>query len=215
MNNMNMGMNNMNNMNIGMNNMNMMGMNNMNMGMRMNNMNMGMGINNNMNKMNMSMKNLNMSLNNMNMMGMNNMNMSMGNENMGNMNNILDDEDRDGWELTFKYDDGKDKKEVVVKISCEKTVQEAINRYKLEVTNVEDMKFEHPPNKELNRALKISQSGLSKKSDILVKPKKDDDYMTEKEEEEWANAYRGRRKAFYMKSKFGGDKEMRKNNNIN
>ena len=110
--------------------------------------------------------------------------MNMGNINMGVMNNILDNEDKDGWELTFKYDDGKDKKEEVIHISCDKTVQEAINKYKLIVANTEDMKFEYPPNKELNRTLKISQSGLSNKSVILVKPREDKSKKEEKKQEE-------------------------------
>ena len=129
----------------------------------------------NMNNMNnMNMMGMNMGMPNMNMMGMN-----MGMPNM-NMDKMLDNEDKDGWELTFKYDDGKDKKEVVIKISCDKTVNEAISKYKLKVANTEDMKFEYPPNKELNRTLKISQSGLSNKSVILVKPRED---KSKKEEE--------------------------------
>ena len=185
------------------NNMNLMGMNNMNM----------IGMYNNMN--NMNMMGMNNSMNNMNMMGMNNINMGMGNINMGSMNNILDNDDKEGWKLTFKYNDGKDVKEVDIHISSEKSVQEAINRFKLEIANDEDMKFEYPPNKELNRALKINQSGLSKNSIILVKSKKEDDFMTEEEEENWAKANRGRRNAFYMKKKFKGDKPLRNNNNIN
>ena len=187
-NNMNKGMNNnVNNMNMGMNyNMNM-GMNynlynmyNMNMGMNYNmynmyNMNMGMGMNYNMYNMNMGMG---MNNNNMNI-GMNN-NLNNINIGMGNMNNIIDNEDKDGWELTFKYVDGNDEKEVTIHISCDKTVNEAINKYKLKIVNTEDMKFEFPPNKELNRSLKISQSGLSNKSVIHVKPRKD---ISKKEKE--------------------------------
>ena len=48
------------------------------------------------------------------------------------------------------------------------------------------MRFEYPPNKELNRTLKISQSGLSNKSEILVKPrdksKKEEAKKAEEEE---------------------------------
>jgi len=229
MNGMNMiGMNNNMNM-IGMNNnMNMMGINNMDMMGMNNNMNL-MGMNNNMNMMgmnnNMNMMGINNNINmmgmnnNMNMMGMNNnmnmMGIGMGDINMGSLNDNLDNEDRDGWELTFKYNDGEGEKEVSIHISCEKTVQEAINKYKLEIANSEDMRFEYPPNKELNKYLKISQSGLSKNSVILVKAKKEDDYMTEEEEKNWAKANRGRRNAFYMKNKYKGDKLLRKNNNIN
>ena len=203
---------------MGMNDMNMMGMNNnMNMMGMNNNMNL-MGMNNNMNMMGMNNMNLMGINNNMNMGMNNNMNMmgiGMGNINIGILNNNLDNEDRDGWELTFKYNDGKEKKEVSIRISCEKTVQEAINKFKLEIANSEDMRFEYPPNKELNKNLKISQSGLSKNSVILVKSKKEDDFMTEEEEKNWAKANRGRRNAFYMKNKYKEDKLLRKNNNIN
>jgi hypothetical protein len=175
-----MGMNNMNMNN--MNNMNIMGMNNMGMGMN----NMNMMAMNNMNNMNMMRMN---NMNNMNMMGMNNMGMGMPNMNMMAMNMAMqnaniNNEDKDGWELTFKYDDGKDKKDVVVKVSCEKTVNEAISLYKLKVANTEDMRFEYPPNKELNRTLKISQSGLSNKSEIIVKPREDKSKKNEEKKED-------------------------------
>ena len=137
-------------------------------------MNMGMP---NMNMMNM---NMNMGMPNMNMM---NMNMSMVLPNI-NMEKMLDNADKDAWELTFKLDDGKEKKDVVVKISCDETVEAAINVYKLKVNNMEDMRFEYPPNKELNRTLKISQSGLSNKSEILVKPRDDKSKKKEEKKEE-------------------------------
>ena len=160
----------------------------MNMGMNnnMNNMNM-MNMNNNMRMMNMGMPNMNMMNMNMNMrvpnMNMMNVNMSMILPNI-NMEKMLDNEDKNGWELIFKYDDGKEKKDVVVKISHEKTVNEAISQYKIQVANTEDMRFEYPPNKELNRTLKISQSGLSNKSEIIVKPREDKSKKAEEKKEE-------------------------------
>jgi len=173
--NMNMGMNNniynMYNMNMGMNN-NIYNMYNMNMGINTNMYNMNMGMNNNMYNMNMGMNmGIGMNCNNLNII----MNNNLNNTNIGmeNINNVLDDEDKDGWELIFKNEDEKDKKEVTIRISCEKTVNEAINKYKLKIVNIEDMKFEYPPNKELNKSLKISQSGLSNKSVIHVKHRKD------------------------------------------
>ena len=73
---------------------------------------------------------------------------------------------------------------MTIQISCDKTVQEAINKYKITVANDQDMKFEFPPNKELNRSLKISQSGLSKDVTILVKPRENKEKKEEKKEEE-------------------------------
>ena len=152
-----MDMNNMNMMGMGgmdMNNMNMMGMG----GMDMNNMNMmGMGGMNNM----MGMGGMN------NMMGMGGMNNMMG---MGGMNNMMNQDsvkvdDNKGWNLIFENQN--DKQTYNIRISENKTVQEAINLYKIKSGRDGKMKFIFN-NKELFAEMKICQSGLSNLSRILV-----------------------------------------------
>ena len=173
MNNQNMMMNNpnmmMNNQNMMMNNPNMM-MNNQNM--MMNNPNMMMNNPNMMmNNQNMMMNNGNMMMNNPNMM-MNNpmmMNMMMMNNNnmMGNMQGMGSDglDDQKGWNLIFENQ--SDGKTYTITISEQKTVKEAINRYRLKSMRTDNCKFIFN-NKELFAELKICESGLSNLSRILV-----------------------------------------------
>ena len=134
-----------------MNNMNMMGMGGMNnmMGMGgMNNM-MGMGGMNNM----------------MGMGGMNNMNMmGMGGMDMMNQDSVKIDDNK-GWNLIFENQN--DKQTYNIRISENKTVQEAINKYKIKSGRQGKMKFIFN-NKELCADFKICQSGLNNLSRILV-----------------------------------------------
>ena len=153
----------MNNPNMMMNNQNMM-MNNQNM--MMNNQNMMMNNQNMMmNNPNMMMNNPNMMMNNPNMM-MNNPNMMMNNM-MGNMQGMGADglDDQKGWNLMFENQ--SDGKTYNIRISEQKTVKEAINRFRLKSMITDNCKFIFN-NKELFSELKICESGLRNASRILV-----------------------------------------------
>ena len=156
-------------------------MNNSMMGnMMMNNPNMMMNNQNMMmNNQNMIMNNQNMMMNNPNMM-MNNPNMMMNNQMMDNMamnmmmNNMMgnmqgmgdgDLDDQKGWNLMFENQ--SDGKTYTITISEQKTVKEAINRYRLKSMRTDNCKFIFN-NKELFSELKICESGLSNLSRILV-----------------------------------------------
>ena len=149
------------NQGMGNGNMNGMDMNMMNQmgGMDMNNMNMmGMGGMNNM----MGMGGMN---NMMGMGGMNNMNMmGMGGMDMMNQDSVKIDDNK-GWNLIFENQN--DKQTYNIRISENKTVQEAINMYKIKSGRQGKMKFIFN-NKELCADFKICQSGLNNLSRILV-----------------------------------------------
>ena len=118
---------------------------------------MGMGGMNNM----MGMGGMN------NMMAMGGMNNMMG---MGGMNNMMNQhsvkiDDNQGWNLIFENQN--DKQTYNIRISENKTVNEAINLYKIKSGREGKMKFIFN-NKELCTDLKICQSGLNNLSRILV-----------------------------------------------
>jgi hypothetical protein len=79
-------------------------------------------------------------------------------------NNISLD-DSQGWNLIFEKKNGNQM--ISVLISPEKTVQEAVNAYKLKSMQFGEMKFIFN-GKQLPYSLKISQSGLENGSKILV-----------------------------------------------
>ena len=151
----------MGNGNMGGMDMNMMGMG----GMDMNNMNMmGMG-GMDMNNMNM-MNQINMmnQMNQMNLMNQMNQLKQMNQMNMMNQNSVNLDDNK-GWNLIFENQN--DKQTYNIRISENKTVQEAINMYKIKSGREGKMKFIFN-NKELFAEMKICQSGLSNLSRILV-----------------------------------------------
>ena len=131
--------------------MNMMGMG----GMDMNNMNMMNQINI-MNQMNQ--------MNQMNLMNQMNQLKQMNQMNMMNENSVNIDDNK-GWNLIFENQN--DKQTYNIRISEQKTVQEAINMYKIKSGREGKMKFIFN-NKELFAEMKICQSGLSNLSRILV-----------------------------------------------
>ena len=167
----------MNNMNMNM-NMNNMGMNQMmggnGMGMGMNQMmggnGMGMGMNPMMggNTMGMGMgMNPMMGGNPMGMgMGMNPMmmNFAMGMNNTGGYVKIGDE---GGWNLIFEEKNGS--KRINITISPDKTVQAAINMYKIKTNQVgnDQMKFIFN-GKQLATSLSLAASGLQNNSVITV-----------------------------------------------
>ena len=145
----------------------MMMNNNMNMG----NMNMG-----NMNMQNMNMMNMNLMMMNMNpmmMMNMNpmmmNMNQNMMMNNMMGANNMqnMNIGDNQGWNLIFQEKQGN--KMTIITISPDKTVNEAINLYKIRenIDNNEMIKFIFN-GKQLIPSLKLSEAGLDNNKVILV-----------------------------------------------
>ena len=166
---MGMGMNPMmggNTMGMGMNPM--MGGNGMGMGMNpmMGGNGMGMGMNPMMggNTMGMGMNPM-MGGNGMGM-GMNPMmmNFAMGMNNAGGYVNIGDE---GGWNLIFEEKNGS--KRINITISPDKTVQAAINMYKIKTNQVgnDQMKFIFN-GKQLATSLTLSQSGLQNSSVITV-----------------------------------------------
>ena len=154
--NMNMMNNPMNGNNMGMmdqNMMNMMNMNNMNMMPNMLGMNGNMMMNQNM--MNMGMPN---------MMGMPMGNMAaMGN--MSGMGNLPGMDDAQGWNLIFENQN--DLSNIIVTISEQKTIKEAISMYRVKANRTDECKFLFN-SKQLYPEMRICESGLKDKSKILV-----------------------------------------------
>ena len=75
--------------------------------------------------------------------------------------------DNDGWNLIFEEKQGN--KRTIIRISPDKTVQEAINLYKIKTNkkNNDIIKFIYN-GKQLFPSLPISQSGLSNNNVITV-----------------------------------------------
>ena len=100
------------------------------------------------------------------MMGMNQMNPMMGmgmNPTMG--QNVFGD--TEGWNLVFEEKSGG--KKTTIRINPDKTVQEAINLYKIKNGTKENFSYFFIFNgKQLNYQLKISQSGLKNFDKITV-----------------------------------------------
>jgi len=157
--------------------MNMM-MNNQMMDMNMNPMMMGnqmMGMNNpmmmNMNMNDPTMMNMNPMMMNNQMMDMNmmmNMNMNqmmMNQANIMNNGNSNNDEGGEQWNLVFENQN--DNQSNIIRISPQKLVKEAINKYKIMTMRKDKMKFIFN-NKELFPEMKICQTGLKDLSKILV-----------------------------------------------
>ena len=160
-----------------MGNMGMMGPNMMNMNMMNNPMN-----GNNMGMMDPNMMNM-MNMNNMNMMpnmlGMNgnmmmnqnmmNMGMPMGNMaamgNMAGMGNLPGMDDAQGWNLIFENQN--DLSNIIVTISEQKTIKEAISMYRVKANRTDECKFLFN-SKQLYPEMRICESGLKDKSKILV-----------------------------------------------
>jgi hypothetical protein len=148
-----MNMNMINNPMNGNNMMNMMNMNNMNMMPNMFGMNGNMMMNQNM--MNMGMPN---------MMGMPMGNMAaMGN--MAGMGNLPGMDDSQGWNLIFENQN--DLSNIIVTISEQKTIKEAISMYRLKANRTDECKFLFN-SKQLYPEMRICESGLKDKSKILV-----------------------------------------------
>ena len=129
----------------------------------------------NMNNMGMNPSMMGM-MNNPMMANMNNMpmdpSMMMNNQMMGNMPGIqglggmnMDIGDINGWNLIFENQ--KDGQSYNIRISQYKTVQEAINLFKIKSNQSGKMKFIFN-NKELFPQMKICQSGLENLSRITV-----------------------------------------------
>ena len=147
---MNMMNNPMNGNNMGMmdpNMMNMMNMNNMNM---MPNM---LGMNGNM-MMNQNMMNMGMPMGNMAAMG-----------NMAGMGNLPGMDDSQGWNLIFENQN--DLSNIIVTISEQKTIKEAISMYRVKANRTDECKFLFN-SKQLYPEMRICESGLKDKSKILV-----------------------------------------------
>ena len=151
-------------MNFGQNmGMNPMGMNPMGMNpMGMNTMGMNpMGMDPTMGMNPMGMNPMGMNPMGMNPMGMN----PMGINPMG-MNKNVTIGDNEGWNLIFE--DKKGNKRITVTISPDKTVQEAINIYKIKA-NLDDNQAKFIFNgKSLCTTLTLSQSGLNNNNVITV-----------------------------------------------
>ena len=97
--------------------------------------------------------NMNPMMMNMNMMNMMPMNVSIG--------------DNQGWNLIFEEKQGN--RRTIIRISPDKTVQEAINLYKIKTNkkNNENIKFIYN-GKQLYPSLQLCQSGLSNNNVITV-----------------------------------------------
>ena len=121
-----------------------------------------LGMNGNM-MMNQNMMNMGMP----NMMGMSNMPMgnmaAMGN--MAGMGNLPGIDDAQGWNLIFENQN--DRSNIIVTISEQKTIKEAINLYRLKANRVDECKFLFN-SKQLSPELRICESGLKNQSKILV-----------------------------------------------
>ena len=151
-------------MNMGMPGMNIGGMPGMNMGMP--GMNMGMpGMNMGMPGMNMGMPGMNMGMPGMNM-GMPGMNMGMpGMGNMANIGKVAGVDDPQGWNLVFENQN--DLNSIIVTISEQKTIKEAISKYRIKANRTDPCKFVFN-SKQLYPEMRICESGLKDKSKILV-----------------------------------------------
>ena len=121
--------------------------------------------NNMMNNMMNNIQNINMGMNNM--INIPNMQMQMNDMMNNNMNifnqNIIDDPD--GWNLLFEHQGTKNK--VIIRISEQKLVKEAINKYLMKSGRNDRLKYIHN-GYDLHPELKIYQSGLNNMSKILV-----------------------------------------------
>ena len=161
-------------MNMGMPGMNIGGMPGMNIG-GMPGMNMGMpGMNMGMPGMNMGMPGMgNMGMPGMGNMGMPGMNMGMPGMNMGmpGMGNMADIgkvagvDDPQGWNLVFENQN--DLNSIIVTISEQKTIKEAISKYRIKANRTDPCKFVFN-SKQLYPEMRICESGLKDKSKILV-----------------------------------------------
>ena len=146
-------------MNMGMPGMNIGGMPGMNMGMPGMNMGMpGMG--------NMGMPGMgNMGMPGMNM-GMPGMNMGMpGMGNMADIGKVAGVDDPQGWNLVFENQN--DLNSIIVTISEQKTIKEAISKYRIKANRTDPCKFVFN-SKQLYPEMRICESGLKDKSKILV-----------------------------------------------
>ena len=169
---MNMGMPGMNiggmpGMNMGMPGMNIGGMPGMNIGGMPGMGNMGMpGMNMGMPGMNMGMPGMgNMGMPGMNM-GMPGMNMGMpGMGNMADIGKVAGVDDPQGWNLVFENQN--DLNSIIVTISEQKTVKEAISKYRIKANRTDPCKFVFN-SKQLYPEMRICESGLKDKSKILV-----------------------------------------------
>ena len=153
-------------MNMGMPGMNIGGMPGMNIG-GMPGMNMGMpGMNMGMPGMNMGMPGMgNMGMPGMNM-GMPGMNMGMpGMGNMADIGKVAGVDDPQGWNLVFENQN--DLNSIIVTISEQKTVKEAISKYRIKANRTDPCKFVFN-SKQLYPEMRICESGLKDKSKILV-----------------------------------------------
>ena len=154
-------------MNMGMPGMNIGGMPGMNIG-GMPGMNMGMpGMNMGMPGMgNMGMPGMgNMGMPGMNM-GMPGMNMGMpGMGNMADIGKVAGVDDPQGWNLVFENQN--DLNSIIVTISEQKTIKEAISKYRIKANRTDPCKFVFN-SKQLYPEMRICESGLKDKSKILV-----------------------------------------------
>ena len=139
-----------------------------------NNMNNINSVNNMMNMNNnlQNMQNMIMGMNN-NMMGMQNMNMLMPmNGMMNNMNFPMQNliiEDFDGWDLNFEKRNETGNQIITIRISPDKFAKEAISAYLLKSNETDRNSFTFIfNNHELFSEMKISQTGLTNGSKILV-----------------------------------------------
>ena len=147
-------------MNMGMPGMNIGGMPGMNMGMP--GMNIGgmpgMNIGGMPGMGNMGMPGMNM--------GMPGMNMGMpGMGNMADIGKVAGVDDPQGWNLVFENQN--DLNSIIVTISEQKTVKEAISKYRIKANRTDPCKFVFN-SKQLYPEMRICESGLKDKSKILV-----------------------------------------------
>ena len=145
-------------MNMGMPGMNIGGMPGMNMGMP--------GMNVGMPGMNMGMPGMNMGMPGMGNMGMPGMNMGMpGMGNMADIGKVAGVDDPQGWNLVFENQN--DLNSIIVTISEQKTIKEAISKYRIKANRTDPCKFVFN-SKQLYPEMRICESGLKDKSKILV-----------------------------------------------
>ena len=135
-----------------------------------------MSMNFNQNQMNPMMMNnmnpmmMNQMMNNMNPMMMNQMNMNpmmlMMFQNMNNNNNN-NNNNQEVWNLFFKTKNGTEQAVMIV-VSPDVTVKEAINLYRIKTNQLNDAINFIFNGKQLDLNLKLSQSGLNNASTITV-----------------------------------------------
>ena len=125
--------------------------------------------NNMMNNMMNNIQNINMGMNNM--MNIQNMQMQMNdmmNNNINNNMNIFNQnliDEPDGWYLIF--DDREKNDKVFIRISEQKLVKEAINKYLMKTGKNSKYKYIYNAY-DLNPEIKICESGLKNMAKILV-----------------------------------------------